>query len=211
MKKIYALLVAVALSTTLFACGSSSPSKDTYDESKYIFLGDSRSFTTQEAAEALLTAKDIPYTITNAGTTSNRDLAKIENAIHYLDFGSGSKAQRGYHIRKNETAVLLVYEKKEKSTNDIPNDNTSNYVYIGNENEFKSQETAEAILSSRGIPYTVVDAGVDANRTKFGYYAFIEEAMPSYDIPDIPDKILEGYYVKEDVTVILLVYKDAAN
>lgn len=96
---IVVLFIAVMLLGTLAACGGT---KDP-DVSNKIYL-ETAYFETQEVAEALLTAKGIPYTVVDAGTTNGSKLAEVVAEHIILKDG-----QSGYYVNKGETAVLKVF------------------------------------------------------------------------------------------------------
>lgn len=103
MKKTYKdviamLFVLVLVLATLTACGSSNKA----EVSDKIYLENVR-FETQEVAEAFLNAKGIPYTVVDAGTTSEGILAEV-----IADYGF-ENGQSGYFVNKDETVVLKVF------------------------------------------------------------------------------------------------------
>ncbi|MCL2078938.1 MAG: hypothetical protein FWH17_03740 [Oscillospiraceae bacterium] len=93
------------------------PKPKTYiDVSDKIYLGSTNKFETQEVAEALLTSKGIPYTVADAGTTSESYLAEVSaERISGSDVENG---QGGYYVNNGETVVLKVFTYVEPQTPD---------------------------------------------------------------------------------------------
>jgi len=85
--------------------------------------------------------------------------------------------------------------------------NVSDFIFIGENRFFESQEAAEAILTARGVPFTVVEAGsVSGHRWRNEILAIVEDAQSSSDLFGFMSNAQRGYYVPRDQTVLLMVY-----
>ena len=72
----------------------------------------------------------------------------------------------------------------------------SDKIYLGYSNDFETQAVAEALLASKGVPYTVVDAGTTSR-------SYLAEVNAEYFYGE---NVQTGYYVNKDETVVLKVF-----
>lgn len=96
------------------------------------------------------------------------------------------------------TAIFVIMSVRScaSGTGNDRYDDITNMVYIGSVERFETQEVAEAVLTGKGIPYTVVNAGTTSGEYLAGVNA---EYM-------VPKNGQSGYYVNKGETVVLKVF-----
>jgi len=224
MKKIIFLIATVMLLAGLTACGliggGDSDVLEREDPSDWTFIGENRLFESQEAAEAILTARDVPFTVVEAGPASghswrNECLAIIDDARSRWDvFSIGVDAQSGYYVPNDETVILLVYTSVEGEPtlgeSELYEYDGEYWIFLGDNYRFRTQSAAEDMLNARGIPFTVIDGG---QRSVFDMdsdiLAEVDGIIAYFDI-EYPDDFdgRPGFYVIYGETVLLRVYTD---